>query len=117
VGPYQSGTFHQHLFLYKVDIDVLGTDNTLRVTRFPSVEINAPWFDGATKVRPVPEHYYVANETESTFFPDFNDPMVFAFTNDHQTNGYRLKTHRTHRTTVARDLHTLWVFVWGWSPL
>lgn len=105
VGPYQSGTFHQHLFLYKVDIDVLGTDNTLRVTRFPSVEINAPWFDGATKVRPVPEHYYVANETESTFFPDFNDPMVFAFTNDHQTNGYGAeRAYRIHSTSFVKHL-------------
>jgi Cu2+-containing amine oxidase len=91
VGQYQSGTFHQHMFLYKVDIDVLGTDNTLRVTRFPSAEIRAPWFDGETKIRPVPEHHYVANETESAFFPDFNDPMVFAFTNGHQTNWYELR--------------------------
>jgi Cu2+-containing amine oxidase len=93
VGPYASGTFHQHMFSYKVDIDVLGTANTMRVMSLVPTTYDAPWFD-VPQTRPLPVVHTVRNESESTFVPDYNAPMTYMFVNQGQKNAYTLPLRR-----------------------
>jgi hypothetical protein len=57
------------------------------VTSFPVQTYNAPWFV-KPKSRPVPQHTYVLSEDDSTFFPNYSNPLMFVFTNNGSKNQY-----------------------------
>jgi hypothetical protein len=84
------------MFSYKVDIDVLGTANTMRVMSLVPTTYDAPWFD-VPQTRPLPVVHTVRNESESTFVPDYNAPMTYMFVNQGQKNAYLSPMPSTRR--------------------
>ncbi|KAJ8502416.1 hypothetical protein ONZ45_g11781 [Pleurotus djamor] len=62
------GSLHDHVINFKVDLDVLGTENSLLRTSMAQEEITQPWFDddwGSTVIQQKVTREYIENEDDA----------------------------------------------------
>ncbi|KAJ3331836.1 hypothetical protein HDU76_002084 [Blyttiomyces sp. JEL0837] len=92
------GNVHTHIMNYKVDIDILGTKNSLMDTAITVVKENFPWFDDPITQKKL-TRTIIKNESLSAFpvaNPDPKSPHVYTIINPTNTNkwgnprGYRI---------------------------
>jgi Cu2+-containing amine oxidase len=86
-----AGNLHDHLFSYKVDLDVLGTSNSLVRSEIKVGRVELPWnFDGNLRKMKYVDSKVVQNEgSESVMNVDPSKPVKFKFIRDADTRRTR----------------------------
>lgn len=83
-----SGSMHDHVLNYKVDFDILGTENTMVTTKNVPVSQVYPWSAGKPRNTMKIERGVVASEDESKLFWGYNGQTQFKVVNIDETNPY-----------------------------
>jgi hypothetical protein len=88
VNTFTSGNVHDHMFHYKVDLDVNGALNSLMASRIKVGTFNVPWnFDGQLRRQKYVERVMVEREgVASTYSEDNRVPTTFMFVNESRLN-------------------------------
>ncbi|KAF4575382.1 hypothetical protein EYR36_006741 [Pleurotus pulmonarius] len=83
------GSLHDHVINFKVDLDILGTKNSLLRTTTSQEEVTAPWFDddwGSTVVQQKITREYIQNEDDALIRYPPNIQGSCAFVNQDERN-------------------------------
>ncbi|KAK0538662.1 hypothetical protein OC835_001357 [Tilletia horrida] len=82
-----SGSMHDHVLNYKVDIDVLGTANTFAKHGAVAVNATYPWLNGTRSTMKV-NKTWLLNEDEGRLHWPYNGQTQYLVLNKNQTNKY-----------------------------
>ena len=91
-----SGSMHDHVLNYKVDFDILGTDNTMEIVENVPVSQVYPWSDGKPRNTMKLQRSLVKSEDESKLFWGHNNAKQYKIVNLDARNkfgeprGYRI---------------------------
>ncbi|KAK2746498.1 hypothetical protein FQN57_003124 [Myotisia sp. PD_48] len=104
-----SGSMHDHVVNYKLDLDINGTANSLMKTTVVPVSQEYPWSNGQKRNTMKLEKSFIKNEDESKLNWRENSPDMFAVVNKDTPNkygeypGYRIvpATHNAAYLTVV----------------
>jgi primary-amine oxidase len=95
-----SGSMHDHCLLFKADIDILGTQNSIANHTIAPVVESYPWSHGATRSSMKLERSYIASEDESMINWSHNAQTMLMVVNTDKPNafgeprGYRIQPGR-----------------------
>lgn len=67
INDFLSGSMHDHVLNYKVDFDILGTNNSVQLMSVVPAAKEYPWSQGKKRNTMVIERSFVENEDESRF--------------------------------------------------
>lgn len=101
IHPQMAGTLHDHIFNYKVDLDVMGTENSHQVVQVGLTNITNPWFPNDYQVQKVLHRQLRKTEDEAVYKYNFNTPSLLNFFNSEKKNSYGV--HRGYRIQI-RDM-------------
>ena len=101
IHPYMAGSIHDHIFNYKVDIDILGTANTYQTVEVGLENITNPWFPGDFHVQKVLKRKVRTNENGAVYKFNFQTPTLMNFYNKQKKNKHDV--HRGYRIQI-RDM-------------
>ncbi|XP_078465157.1 diamine oxidase [copper-containing]-like [Lampetra planeri] len=96
ISDHVLGNLHTHIFNYKVDVDLGGTENNFQTASLQLENIPIPWETGRTKMQPTLHHSHKRTETEAAFKYDSQLPYL-VFVNSKSKNkwghprGYRIQ--------------------------
>ena len=108
VQKYVSANLHNHLFHFKVDLDVKGTRN-----RFESIDIEtrqeeSPWEEGLLQEQAYINHNLRETELKATYNYNFETPKILLFkNNDHvseigNARAYRIQVNKMSKQLLPR---------------
>ena len=83
-----SGSMHDHVLNFKLDLDVHGTSNTMQMTTPVAVSKSYPWSNGKVRNTMMLNRSFVASEDESKLFWGTNGATQFAIVNTDTPNEY-----------------------------
>lgn len=92
-----SGALHDHVMNFKVDLDILGTKNSVQKIEVVPATVEYPWSAGRTRKTMKLERSFVTHEQESGIPWAPNDATIYAIVNKGSPNkygeypGYRVK--------------------------
>ncbi|KAF2813058.1 membrane copper amine oxidase [Mytilinidion resinicola] len=105
-----SGSMHDHVLHYKLDMDVLGTANTMQMTTLVATTETYPWSRGKSRNTMKLQRSFVESEDESKLFWAANGATQFSVVNTDKPNafgeyrGYRiLPSEGTIHSTVQNS--------------
>ena len=119
IHPKMAGSIHDHIFNYKVDIDVLGTRNSHQTVEVGLENITNPWFPGDQQVQKVLKRRVRTTENDAVYHFNFQTPTLLNFFNREKKNsfdvyrGYRIQI----RDMMKQMLPETWPMIKGaaWS--
>ncbi|KAK0556719.1 hypothetical protein OC844_005771 [Tilletia horrida] len=82
-----SGSMHDHVLNFKVDIDIKGTKNTFARHGAVAVQATYPWFNGTRSTMKL-DKSWVLNEDEGRLQWPYNGQTQYLILNKDQTNKY-----------------------------
>ncbi|KAF2088297.1 membrane copper amine oxidase [Saccharata proteae CBS 121410] len=119
-----SGSMHDHVLNYKLDLDVLGTRNTMTTTSFRPVTTTYPWSRNHTRNTMTLSRSVVASEDESKLFWGDNGAKQYTVVNMDRPNawgeypGFRiLPSQGTVRLTVKNSSNLVNAANWATHDL
>ena len=119
IHPQMGGTLHDHIFNYKVDLDVLGTRNSHEVVQVGLTNITNPWFPSDYQVQKVLHRRLRKTENEAVYRYNFDTPSLLNFFNAGKKNSFGVhRGYRIHiRDVMKQVLPESWPMVKGaaWS--
>lgn len=83
------GSLHDHVINYKVDLDIVGTSNSLLYTHTSQEEVTHPWFDddwGTTVIQQKITRDYIDNENDALLKLPLNFQGGYSIVNKDETN-------------------------------
>lgn len=83
------GSLHDHIINFKVDLDVVGTKNSLLFTHTEQEEVTQPWFDedwGTTVIQQRINRDFIATEDDARLKFPTNFQGGYSFVNRNETN-------------------------------
>ena len=101
IHPKMAGRMHDHIFNYKVDIDVFGTKQSYETIEVGLQNITNPWFPEDYHLQKVLHRRLKKNETEAVYHYEFDKPTSMNFINKNKLNSYGV--HRGIRVQI-RDM-------------
>lgn len=101
IHPKMAGSLHDHIFNYKVDIDVFGTKQSYETVEVGLQNITNPWFPEDYHLQKVLHRRLRKNETEAVYHYNFDKPTCMNFFNKDNVNSFGL--HRGYRIQI-RDM-------------
>jgi len=101
IHPKMAGSMHDHIFNYKVDIDVFGTKQSYETIEVGLQNITNPWFPEDYHLQKVLHRRVKKNETEAVYHYEFDKPTCMNFFNKNERNSYGV--HRGIRVQI-RDM-------------
>ena len=101
IHPKMAGSMHDHIFNYKVDIDVFGTKQSYETIEVGLQNITNPWFPEDYHLQKVLHRRLKKNETEAVYHYEFDKPTSMNFINKNKLNSYGV--HRGIRVQI-RDM-------------
>ena len=101
IHPKMAGSLHDHIFNYKVDIDVFGTKQSYETIEVGLQNITNPWFPEDYHVQKVLHRRLRKTEREAVYHYTFDKPTCMNFFNKDQVNSYGV--HRGYRVQI-RDM-------------
>ena len=119
VNTNTHGQIHDHMFGFKVDLDILGTDNTMEVIHWKTADVLTALRSQVPDVDKVPAYFknnitrylqYEYVETESANRINLDEPKFWVVVNENERNkwgaqrGYQIKPLSTAAQT-ATDAH------------
>lgn len=115
VNSFTSGNLHDHIFNYKIDLDVQGMRNSLMAKKIKVRTYNIPWnFDGKLTRMKYVEHTTVAREgVHSWYNDDSRTPVSFMICNETRKNKWgAMRGYGIHLGSPFRQL----IDVAPWMP-
>ncbi|KAL0263405.1 hypothetical protein SLS55_002385 [Diplodia seriata] len=82
-----SGSMHDHVLNYKIDLDVKGTENSLMKTEFVPVTETYPWFNGTRNTMKL-EKTFIASEADAKIHWSPNSAAVYSVVNKDARNAH-----------------------------
>lgn len=85
------GSLHDHVINYKVDLDVVGTSNSLLATRTAQEETTHPWLEddwGTTVIQQKITREYIENEDDALLKLPLNFQGGYAIVNKEEKNAW-----------------------------
>lgn len=101
IHPKMAGSLHDHIFNYKVDIDVRGTKNSHQTVEVGLENITNPWFPGDRHVQKILKRRVRTNERDAVYHFNFQTPTLLNFFNREEKNAFGV--HRGYRIQI-RDM-------------
>ncbi|KAJ4293307.1 hypothetical protein N0V90_008589 [Kalmusia sp. IMI 367209] len=101
IHDFLSGSLHDHVMTFKVDLDVLGQKNSVQKVEIVPATVEYPWSEGKPRNTMKLEKSFLTNEAESSVTWAPNDAAIYAIVNKDAANkygeypGYRLKRSAT----------------------
>ncbi|EJT99165.1 copper amine oxidase [Dacryopinax primogenitus] len=86
IHEYLSGSMHDHVLNFKVDLDILGEKNSLQNVSFVPATVEYPWSNGKTRNTMKLEKSFVTTETGIDY--PYNSAALFAVVNKDKPNKY-----------------------------
>ncbi|KAF2685041.1 amine oxidase catalytic domain-containing protein [Lentithecium fluviatile CBS 122367] len=118
IHDFLSGSLHDHVMNFKVDMDILGEMNSVQKVEIVSAAVEYPWSEGQTRNTMKLEKSFLSSEDESSITWAPNDAVIYAIVNKDSPNkygeypGYRVKrsggaTHLIvkNSTNAGRAIH------------
>ncbi|XP_066289272.1 diamine oxidase [copper-containing]-like [Branchiostoma lanceolatum] len=108
------GNVHQHSFNYKVDLDILGTQNRFETVDIVLENITNPERPDLQHIQTRIQRNLKRTEREAALQYDFNRPKYYNFYNEEETNrfgvnrGYRVQLNGIAKTLLPRQ---------DWAPM
>lgn len=108
-----SGSMHDHVLNWKVDLDILGTDNSIELMKQVPVTTSYPWSGNKTRNTMKLERSFVETEDDSRLNWDSNAQTQVLIVNQDEKNkygvnrGYRILPSAGTAHLVAKDSSNL----------
>ncbi|OIW28159.1 membrane copper amine oxidase [Coniochaeta ligniaria NRRL 30616] len=120
INDFLSGSMHDHVLNYKVDFDILGTNNSVQLMSLVPATKEYPWSKGKTRNTMVLERSFVENEDESRFNWAENGATQVIVVNEDEKNefgelrGYRVLPYTgTAHLTVKNSSNLVNAAAWA----
>lgn len=119
VGDHTHGQIHDHMFGFKVDLDILGTANTMETIHWKTADVVTALRSQVPSVNDIPAYFlhnitryldYEFVENESAFRINMDEPKFWVVVNEEEKNkwgahrGYQIKPLTTAAQTLT-DAH------------
>lgn len=88
INDFLSGSMHDHVLHYKVDFDILGTNNSVQLVSLVPTTKEYPWSQGKTRNTMTLERSFVENEDEGRFNWAANGATQVLVVNEDQKNDF-----------------------------
>lgn len=88
IHDHLSGSMHDHVLNWKVDLDILGTENSVQLMKQTPVTTTYPWSGNKTRNTMKLERSFVENEDNSRMNWDFNAQTQVLVVNQDEKNKY-----------------------------
>lgn len=114
-----AGSIHDHIFNYKVDIDILGTQHSYETVQVKLQNFTNPWFPSDYHVQKILERKLRTTENDAIYHFDFNVPTQMNFFNKNKKNKFGV--HRGYRVQIRDMMKQMYPESWpvvkgvGWS--
>ena len=110
IHPKMAGTMHDHIFNFKVDMDILGTRNSYEVIEVGIENITNPWFPNDYHVQKVLHRLLQKTEDDAVYRYSFDHPKYLNFFNKDETNDYGV--HRGYRIHIRDMMKQMYPEAW-----
>ncbi|XP_046373262.1 putative amine oxidase [copper-containing] isoform X1 [Haliotis rufescens] len=114
------GSIHHHMFNFKIDVDILGTNNRYETLNFKVDNVTRSWYDNG---QPIPqlsfEHDLKHTEQDAAYKFNFDTPRYHVIYNNNMENkfsgkrGYRLQAHGFSKQMLPEDSGALNTYTWS----
>ncbi|KAF2022351.1 amine oxidase catalytic domain-containing protein [Aaosphaeria arxii CBS 175.79] len=97
IHDYLSGSLHDHVLMFKADLDILGDKNSLQKVEFTPISVEYPWSKGRVHNTMKATRGFISDESDSSVKWADNDAAIYAIVNKNTPNrfgefpGYRFK--------------------------
>ena len=114
-----AGSMHDHIFNYKVDIDILGTENSYETYQVGLQNFTNPWFPNDYHVQKIIHRKLHTTEDDAVYHYNFNTPTLMNFINKNEKNKFGV--HRGYRLHIRDMIKQMYPASWpvvkgaGWS--
>ena len=114
-----AGTMHDHIFNYKLDIDILGTENSYETYQVGLQNFTNPWFPNDYHVQKIIHRKLHTTEDDAVYHYNFNTPTLMNFINKNEKNKFGV--HRGYRLHIRDMIKQMYPASWpvvkgaGWS--
>ena len=114
-----AGSIHDHIFNYKVDIDILGTKHSYETVEVKLQNFTNPWFPNDYHVQKIIERRVRTTEDDAVYHYNFNTPTYLNFFNKNNKN--KFDVHRGYRLHIRDMMKQMYPETWpvvkgaGWS--
>ena len=114
-----AGSMHDHIFNYKVDIDILGTENSYETYQVGLQNFTNPWFPNDYHVQKIIHRKLHTTEDDAVYHYNFNTPSLMNFINKNEKNKFGV--HRGYRLHIRDMIKQMYPASWpvvkgaGWS--
>ena len=107
VHEYVSASLHNHLFHFKVDLDIKGLNNRYETLNILTKEEESRWFEGQKVHQTRIERHLKTSEQDSLFNYNFDTPKVHVFSNkDHISKTGNVRGYRVEITRMSKQQHS-----------
>jgi len=119
LSNYGGGCTHEHLANFKVDLDILGTENSYETIEISTENVTSRWISGLNRVRKVLIPKTRQTELDAVYKYDFNRPKYLNFYNENKKNkmgvkrGYRIQNNAVQKLLYPEDWMLVPMISWG----
>lgn len=110
IHPKMAGSVHDHMFNYKVDLDILGTKNSHQTVKVERENISNPWFPGDRQVQKVLKREIRTTENDAVYHYNFETPTILNFFNKAEKNKYGV--YRGYRIQIQDMMKQIYPESW-----
>ena len=110
IHPKMAGSLHDHIFNYKVDIDILGTTNSHETVEVALENITNPWFPGDYHVQKVLKRRVRTTEDDAVYNYNFQTPTLLNFYNKNKKNSFGV--YRGYRIQIRDMMKQMYPLNW-----
>jgi len=118
VNDFTHGQIHDHMFGFKVDLDILGTNNTMETVHWKTGDVVTALRSQVPSVNDVPPYFhhnitryleYELIERERAYRVNLDEPKFWTVVNEHERNkwgamrGYQIKPLATAAQTLTDE--------------
>lgn len=119
ISEYGTATTHEHLINFKVDMDVLGTENSYETIQVGTEKIESRWLTNFTRVRKVLKPVTRQTEEDAVYKFNFDTPTYLNFYHEGKNNkmgvrrGYRIQNNGMTKMLYPDDWMLVPMISWG----
>ena len=113
------GSMHDHIFNYKVDIDILGTKHSYETIQVGLQNFTNPWFPNDYHVQKIIHRNLRTTEDDAVYRYNFDTPTLMNFFNKNEKNKFGV--HRGYQVHIRDMMKQMYPASWpvvrgaGWS--